>query len=175
MDRCCFCINLKAGVIIISIIGLAYGILEAILNIIIYKNSDRYYNVYRAYCLFGAILFVSIALDSAFGIFALCFANAAKILRVYSRTFYVLMVLYICYELASLGIYVGYKNEIIDACNINKEKDDKTNCNEDYKTQLIISIVVLIITVILSVYFATVVDSYALKRESKERNAENAN
>ncbi|CAG8707094.1 3804_t:CDS:2, partial [Acaulospora morrowiae] len=93
--------------------------------------------------------------------------NAAKILKTYSRTFYALMILYVCYELASLGLFVGYKDEIIDSCNINKE-DEKTNCNDAYKNQLMIDIVVLMVTIILSVYFAMVVDSYASKREIKE-------
>ncbi|CAG8438469.1 17151_t:CDS:2 [Acaulospora morrowiae] len=75
--------------------------------------------------------------------------------------------------LASVGVFVGRKNKFIDSCN-SDNTDGKKDCNKDYRNTLIGIIVIVVVTILLSVYFAIVVDSYAKRRENKERNAENS-
>ncbi|CAG8492658.1 11216_t:CDS:2 [Acaulospora morrowiae] len=45
MDRCCFCINLKAGVIIISLLGIVFGIYNGAANIVYYIRNNKAWRI----------------------------------------------------------------------------------------------------------------------------------
>ncbi|RGB41030.1 hypothetical protein C1646_810926 [Rhizophagus diaphanus] len=152
INKCCCCIPLKSGVVIITLLWLIYGAYATVANAI-------YISVYRRY-IAVTILYGIVTLGATFGLYVLTFANTYKMLRKYSIIAFFIAAVEIMNNLATIIIIALYKQTFsLKKCAYN---------NYDYYGGCNILIVIAVISILLSAYFSIVVLAYTKRRKSKE-------
>ncbi|CAG8523253.1 9954_t:CDS:2, partial [Scutellospora calospora] len=169
--KCCCCIPLRAGVIIItllSLIGIVYSFVSDILSIISGDNSAA-----TIVDLILNIIFLPIFI---FGVAVTCCAKSARLLRIYAIIYNIFTVIEIVYYIVSIIPIIVYRNDTVNECinllaaNGSSIKDPAGYCQNGYNQYEAISIVIYILVILILVHFALVVSAYSASRKAKEND-----
>ncbi|GES98001.1 hypothetical protein GLOIN_2v1689810 [Rhizophagus clarus] len=172
--KCCFCIPLKAGVIIISLLWLLGGLSFAVLlvtNIRINRQEAQIapedYSDVVTFAISMVVIYAFISLGAAFGLYAVIFSKKYKMLKFYSTIGYIITGIQVLFSITSI-IYLIIFKKICE----NYSKGSST-CNQLYFFNLLLSLSVIygICMILLSVYFSLVISAYARRRKSIEEEA----
>ncbi|GBC15796.1 uncharacterized protein OCT59_027666 [Rhizophagus irregularis] len=177
INNCCFCIPLKSGVIIITLLWLIFGIyaiIDSSLGIATPNkvNALIYFKVqYIASIVFNAL----ITFGAAFGLYVLTYANIPRMLSIYAKIAYVIVGINVISHILTAVVSVVFKADILKLCaelnaNIIASVNEKSGaCNEEYDDFLKSIIMSAVVSTLISVYFAIVIASYAQRRNEKEK------
>jgi len=178
MEKCCFCIPLKSGVVINSIIWLIYGVYNTVSNYVYYTGSYSGTNLFsytKFFTLPVAIISFLIAMAAALGLLIVTCKKASILLDIYKFVAYTIATIFILIHIGTLVLYIAYKSTFIDKCTANLSLDQKyqgnpqMDCQNGYNSGLLVAIVTAILVIVISVYFAMVVDAYAKYRHDRAR------
>ncbi|GBB87840.1 hypothetical protein RclHR1_14330002 [Rhizophagus clarus] len=116
-----------------------------------------------------------ISFGAGFGLFVLTYANTASMLSIYSQVAYGILGITIISHLLSAITWTVFKTEILKSCirsipaTVFASDDEKNSvCNDGWRDFLGSIIMIAVISILLSLYFAIVISSYAKKRNEKE-------
>ncbi|KAG9288687.1 hypothetical protein G9A89_004306 [Geosiphon pyriformis] len=157
MSTCCCCINLKSGVVLISLFMMMYSFTFGILGFIGFfanrnKTSTNLENLNADLSLISGIFHGISSLGFLYGLFVICFTNTHRLLRPYVTFTYLNIVIDLI-----IGIFA------VILCN--RLSDD---CIYSSLAGLSAYIVFTILTTLLLVYFSLVIASYANSCHEKE-------
>jgi len=153
--QCCYCVPLKAGVVMTSLIWLIYGIFIVVSSALYLnspaKNDDtelerRNIDAYNTYIISIIILYGLMILGAAFGLFVVTFANTFKMLLIYSKIAYGILAIEIITSIIGFIAIILFASPIL-------------------LTYLVIGAV---FSITISVHFAMVISAYANRRGKKE-------
>ncbi|GES82195.1 hypothetical protein GLOIN_2v1656378 [Rhizophagus clarus] len=153
INVCCFCIPLKSGVIIITLLWLVFGIYEIVVDSIriASPNKEDAFIYVKVQTIASIVFNALISFGAGFGLFVLTYANTATI------------------------TWTVFKTEILKSCirsipaTVFASDDEKNSvCNDGWRDFLGSIIMIAVISILLSLYFAIVISSYAKKRNEKE-------
>ncbi|RIA92694.1 hypothetical protein C1645_764361 [Glomus cerebriforme] len=173
LTKCCFCVPLKAGVVIISSLWLIYGIFQSVSNALYITSPNQGTNVFRYIipCTLSMVIFYGlITIGALFGLFVVTFTNTYRMLSIYSKVANCIVGIDIISHFVTIVVIVLYRSTILEKClgpgSITSTRIDA--CDGEYTSVLTLSIAVTVISVLSSVYFAIVISAYAHKRKKKE-------
>ncbi|CAB4414085.1 unnamed protein product [Rhizophagus irregularis] len=177
INNCCFCIPLKSGVIIITLLWLIFGIYAIINSSLSIASPDKenafiYVKVQNiASIVFNAL----ITFGAAFGLYVLTYANIPRMLSIYAKISYVIVGINVISHILTSVVFIVFKADILKSCaeliaNISASGNEKSRaCNEGYDDFLKSIIMSAVVSTLISVYFAIVIASYAQRRNEKEK------
>ncbi|RIA93641.1 hypothetical protein C1645_735408 [Glomus cerebriforme] len=177
---CCFCIKLRAGVVIISFIWLIYGIFETVPNSFIIISSNSVQNVYsyiNEFLIPITVFYGLITIGAAFGLFVVTCKNTPKMMLIYSKVAYVIAGAEIISRLLVISLIIMYRSRFFDECtqsidNVSSRIEFSVDaCNQGYIFSLTFSIAFAVVTILSTVYFAMVIASYAYKKKEAAKNS----
>ncbi|CAG8625786.1 13336_t:CDS:2 [Ambispora leptoticha] len=168
MKTCCCCINLKTGVIIISILWLVYGLYEAISYFIAFgnTNTDSFYSYLSTFTLITGIMFSLTVIGALYGLIVVSFA---KITQAYVTIAWSIALRYIINNITEIILFISFKDSYLSYCEDLEEYSEDT-CTAAYNNVLLFAIIIDVITIIISIYFATVVAAYRAQQVEKDKN-----
>ncbi|GBB87841.1 hypothetical protein RclHR1_14330003 [Rhizophagus clarus] len=150
MTQCCYCVPLKAGVVISSLIWLIYGGYMTISNILNIASPDetthKNANAFNMYYISMIVLYGLVVIGAAFGLFAVALANKFNMLLIYSKIAYGIIAIEVISSILGFTVIVLFLSPI-------------------FLTYLIIGAA---FAITISVHFAMVVSAYAQQRGKKE-------
>jgi uncharacterized membrane protein/cbb3-type cytochrome oxidase subunit 3 len=177
MTNCCFCIKLKAGVVIISLLWLIEGTFGTVNNILILTSSNKEISVYDYVSVFTipiTIIHGLITIGAIFGLYVLTCAPTSKMLLIYSKVAYCIAGIESIFRILIIIVIVIYKSAFLEDCtnsieNISSRVEYSSDaCNQGYVYSLTFAIAFGVVVILLSLYFAMVISAYAHKRKEKE-------
>ncbi|CAG8530190.1 11087_t:CDS:2 [Ambispora leptoticha] len=166
MKTCCCCINLKAGVVIISILWLVFGLYEAIADIMAYRSTDtnNFYSYIYTFTLITGIMALFTVIGALYGLIVVSFA---KITQTYVIIAWLIAARYIINSIAEIILLLSLKDSFLSYCDLDGYSED--TCLSTYNNVLLIAIIEDILIIIISIYFATVVAAYRAHRVEKDK------
>ncbi|CAG8508085.1 10914_t:CDS:2 [Dentiscutata erythropus] len=173
--KCCCCIPLRGGVIIITLLSLIGTVLNIVSDILSIVNGGNNNNKTTSIIslIFGTLFFPIFV----FGLFVLCCAKTARLLRIYSILYNIFTAIEIIGIIISIILFFVFKNSYVNDCiNINQSNGSSSNdpvgdCNHEFRVVGIVLVIIYIIVIILLIHFALVIAAYAANRRAKEDNA----
>ncbi|RIA87851.1 hypothetical protein C1645_776368 [Glomus cerebriforme] len=171
VTNCCVCIPLSNGVVIITLLWLAYGLYVTIVSGLNISST-----AVGTANLANMILYLFISIGATFGLYVLSFARTYKLLRIYSKIAYFILAVDIVSNLATVIIFIMSREAIIDLCtaasmdffSYYSNAEIISECTSKYNSALAGVIALAVISNILSVYFAIVISSYVQRKKEKE-------
>ncbi|GES97992.1 hypothetical protein GLOIN_2v1836009 [Rhizophagus clarus] len=158
INKCCCCIPLRAGVIIISIIWLlvgAYQTIRGIINLVSLPGTD-------------------VTIGAAFGLFVVICANKSRMLLIYSKIAYCIAAIQIISNILDIIAIALFNKEMEKICQEFSSFQSNNSCSTINKASLAYGIIITIIVAIFVIYFAIVISAYAhRKRENEDANKDN--
>ncbi|RIA82603.1 hypothetical protein C1645_787555 [Glomus cerebriforme] len=179
MTKCCCCIPLKIGVIIISSLWLAGGVYQTtngIINIISPDRTDepnRVGNI-RGPIIAAIVLYGLVTIGAAFGLFVVLFANTPKMLSIYSKIAYCIAAIYIISNLVEVIAIVLSKSKFLEDCKVYSNSSTESQAEKDsaclsmYNSIFKYIIIVAVIAILLVLYYTTIISAYARERKANE-------
>ncbi|CAG8466866.1 14309_t:CDS:2 [Ambispora leptoticha] len=164
LTTCCICINLRTGVLLISIIWMLYGLLFSIVHLLYTKALKKSTN--DAYNYPAAILYLFIIVASIYGIIVVAFAESIGRLKIHAILTYVIATLITIMSITEITVYTLFKTTFLQDCT---ESNPSNVCEKAYNLVLQIIITTKIIAAVLSIYFLLVVNSYVVRRRKIEK------
>ncbi|RHZ83423.1 hypothetical protein Glove_94g30 [Diversispora epigaea] len=163
MQKCCFCISLKPGVIIISVLSLYNAATVIFATIITLNNSQKIYNypsnaVYTyslAYTIVSLIVYSLLFVAFSFGLYVSIQERRVDLIEHYALILY-------AYVLISAAMYLGM---IFIILNNKKEYCEVIRVKDCTNFILLSPVIGLIISILLNIYFAQIVSAYAKQTE----------
>ncbi|RGB41034.1 hypothetical protein C1646_739296 [Rhizophagus diaphanus] len=174
INTCCFCIPLKSGVIVITLLWLIFGIYAIINSSLSIASPDKenafiYVKVENiASIVFNAL----ITFGAAFGLYVLTYANMPRMLSIYSKIAYFIVGINVISHILTSVVFIVFKADILKSCAELIANISTRACNEGYDDFLKSIIMSAVISTLISVYFAIVIASYAQKKNEKEKEKE---
>ncbi|GBB84387.1 hypothetical protein RclHR1_00110020 [Rhizophagus clarus] len=176
--KCCCCIPLKAGVIIISLLWLLGGLFYTVFGAASIKLSEQDIKIYGqepqfsstqystvvTFAIIMVVVYAFIALGAAFGLYAAIFSKKYKMLKIYSTIGYIIAGIQVLFSIASIIRTIISKS----ICENYPAEGLYINCNQLYTFYLPFYIIFGIFIILLSVYFSLVISAYARRRKAKE-------
>ncbi|CAB4417673.1 unnamed protein product [Rhizophagus irregularis] len=163
ITKCCFCIPLKAGVIIISLFWLfaaLFLIIFRVLSLKLYMQDKELREVSEEYSITFTSVIIMIVLNAfvtlgtAFGLYAVIFSKKYRMLKLYSTFGLIMTVIEVI-----IGIAVII-NSIVFGCA--KGKNSYLCRLAPYE---------IVFEVLLTVYFSLIISAYACRKKEKEAAA----
>ncbi|RGB31909.1 hypothetical protein C1646_763537 [Rhizophagus diaphanus] len=161
ITKCCFCISLKAGVIIISLFLLFVDLFLTIFRVLSLKRymqdkglkevcSEEYSTTFT-FVIIMVVLNAFVTLGTAFGLYAVIFSKKYRMLKLYS-TF--------CFIATGNEVIIGIAaivNAIVFGCA--KGQSSYVCRSASYE---------IVFEILLTVYFSLVISAYARRKKEKE-------
>ncbi|KAF0555797.1 hypothetical protein F8M41_016788 [Gigaspora margarita] len=174
MARCCCCIPLKAGVIIITLLWLFTSIISAIADVAVIKNTEQLYD--KRYYVVDLVASAITFLITTFGLFVTCCAKSSTIIKIYAVLFAILVVIQIAHLIYMCIFIATYHDSYMSTClstiKSSNSTDDITGsnaCNAEFKKFAAPWVIGYVLAAILSIYFAFVINRYAKHCKSNEK------
>jgi len=170
ITRCCCCIRLRPGVIIINTLWTLYGIY----CIYAYSSSAVIYNDWG-----GSIVNLAISMAIIYSILTLLSlsllimvsTNKIKNFIVFKSLAYTIALFYGTIELVPMSIYFANRDAYNSLCEA-KSNNTSVECKSVIDTLIVSFIVGLVILAVFSFYFALVIRAFVLKRTTENRPTE---
>ncbi|GBB84394.1 hypothetical protein RclHR1_00110027 [Rhizophagus clarus] len=184
INKCCCCIPLRAGVIIISIIWLlvgAYQTIRGIINLVSLPGTDGngifsvgLFQNLRAFIIITIVLYALVTIGAAFGLFVVICANKSRMLLIYSKIAYCIAAIQIISNILDIIAIALFNKEMEKICQEFSSFQSNNSCSTINKASLAYGIIITIIVAIFVIYFAIVISAYAhRKRENEDANKDN--
>ncbi|RHZ84459.1 hypothetical protein Glove_81g76 [Diversispora epigaea] len=179
MNKCCLCINIRTGVIIISFIWFFSGLYTAISNIVYFTTeTESYYSFLsyvKAYNIPVSIIGFSISFCALFGLYVIHWNETARLLKIYSIIAYVIVATLTILEIVNIAIYFSYKDDFESKCYeiivknypYKSQSDATTECQEAYSFSVTFGTISAILYIFASIYFAMIIQSYSEHRRNQ--------
>ncbi|RGB31908.1 hypothetical protein C1646_707839 [Rhizophagus diaphanus] len=195
VNKCCYCIPLRIGVIIISIIWLLFGAYQtakgiASLAIAIPNNgvfSVGLFQNLRTFIIISVILYALVTIGAAFGLIVVLCTHKSRKLAIYAKVAYFIAVIQIISNILDIAAVALLNKELKKMCSqysqgfsssanqfANDAIDACSTIDNISSASLAYAIIIAIIVTIFVVYFAIVISSYARKKREQE-DAEKTN
>ncbi|CAB4479251.1 hypothetical protein RhiirA5_502138 [Rhizophagus irregularis] len=151
-SQCCFCVPLKAGVVIVSLIWLIYGIYMVISNAINLNDPEKYdpdlrnVNAFQMYSITIIVLYGLMTIGAIFGLFTITLANTSNMLFIYTKIAYVILAIEIISSVMGFIVIILFSSPIL----------------------LTYLVILAVFSITISVHFVMVISAYAHRRERKE-------
>ncbi|UZO22529.1 uncharacterized protein OCT59_014891 [Rhizophagus irregularis] len=168
ITNCCFCIPLKAGVIIISLFMLFNGLLLTVAEVLsfkLYMQDKGLKEVSNEHSIAVTFEIIMIAIDAfytlgaAFGLCAVIFSKKYRMLKLYSTFGFIVAGIQFLFSISAIVSSIVYR------C---AEGENSYVCNKMNSYRLPYKIVVGICSILLTVYFSLVISAYARRKKEKE-------
>ncbi|RIA92695.1 hypothetical protein C1645_764362 [Glomus cerebriforme] len=163
ITKCCFCIPLRPGVALLSLLWLFGGVSVIVKFSLDLASPVKIKNMFT-YSIICIIIFMITygltMIGAAFGLYVITCANEPKWMSIYSKIAYVILGIIIAGNIAAITVFVEYKSKILDSCYGNNTSN---NCDQEYNNYLAIAIGSAIFSSILSVHFALVITAHSHK------------
>ncbi|CAB4391443.1 unnamed protein product [Rhizophagus irregularis] len=190
INKCCYCIPLRIGVIIISIIWILFGAYQtakgiASLAIAIPNNgvfSVGLFQNLRAFIIVSVILYALVTIGAAFGLIVVLCAHKPRKLEIYAKIAYIIAAIQIISNIIDIAAVALLNKEMKKMCSqfpqgfsstanqfANYATDTcSSTINNISSASLAYVIIIAIIVTIFVVYFAIVISAYARKKREQE-------
>ncbi|RGB41035.1 hypothetical protein C1646_686323 [Rhizophagus diaphanus] len=151
-SQCCYCVPLKAGVVIVSFIWLIYGIYMVISNAINLNDPEKYdpdlrnVSAFHMYSITIIVLYGLMVMGAIFGLFTITLANTSNMLFIYAKIAYAILAIEILSSIMGFIVIILFSSPIL----------------------LTYLVIVAVFSITISVHFAMVISAYAHRKERKE-------
>jgi len=173
IEKCCCCIQLKAGVVVFTVLSLLGATYQLVTELLIVKNKSDHNNVdnelYKTliWVIYMDIVFYAIVvLGSMYGLFVLSQMNVYQQLKIYVNYLYVVLALQILNGIAIIIATIQVKDKYLDTCKSYAYK--KADCEDSYNKILPYIIGAFVAGILWQIYFVLVTRAYANRRHDKE-------
>ncbi|KAI9487782.1 MAG: hypothetical protein EXX96DRAFT_554634 [Benjaminiella poitrasii] len=167
--KCCCCIPIRAGVLIIALLSAAVYIGSTVCLFLSKPGTGVTYNdVEISYQVFNGIYYTSIAVSIIFALASLfgvlgCITQHRKMIAIFKVSYWTVAILQLIVTIAAIVI-VGVKmGLIIDNCIALYPELTRDDCATGYRNFMIIFCIVSVVVNFIQFYFATAISSYATR------------
>ncbi|KAI8079353.1 hypothetical protein BDF21DRAFT_419939 [Thamnidium elegans] len=170
--KCCCCIPVRAGVLIIALLSAAIYIMSTVGLFLVKANDDQSYlnntdftyNMTAVNGVFYTTVAVTIlfSLASLFGVIG-SITQHRKMIVMFKMVYWFVVILQFIVTVAVIIVLAVNRSEIIGHCTLSSEAVSLEDCTKGFKYMMIAFSVIVMIINFIQFYFATAISAYAAR------------